>query len=71
MKAAEAKMDPVLAAFHDQVLYLKHNLNARAIASLQVTAGQIQSDVGSLVKEMEAAIAEANAFIDQMKNQGE
>jgi len=35
MKRAEAKMEPVLAAFRDQVLFLKHNLNARAIASLR------------------------------------
>ena len=31
MKKASSKMDPVLAAFKDQVLYLKHNLNAKAI----------------------------------------
>jgi Skp family chaperone for outer membrane proteins len=35
MKRAEAKMDPVLAAFQDRVIFLKHNLNAQAIASLQ------------------------------------
>jgi hypothetical protein len=29
MKGAAAKMDPVLAAFKDQVLFLKHNLTAR------------------------------------------
>ncbi|MGD9689056.1 MAG: DUF2959 domain-containing protein [Phycisphaerales bacterium] len=69
MKNAESKMGPVLEAFHDQVLFLKHNLNARAIASLQETTGQIQSDVGALVREMEASIAEANAFIDQMRSE--
>jgi ABC-type transporter Mla subunit MlaD len=67
MKAASAKMDPVLTAFNDQVLYLKHNLNARAIASLQDTASEIQSDVARLVQEMEASISEANAFIDSMQ----
>ena len=35
-------MKPVLAAFHDQVLVLKHNLNARAIASLEGTAVTLQ-----------------------------
>ncbi len=69
MKAAEAKMDPVLAAFHDQVLFLKHNLNARAIASLQDTSAQIRNDVVTLVKEMEASIAEADAFIAQMRTE--
>jgi hypothetical protein len=66
MKAAEARIPPVLGAFKDQVLFLKHNLNARAISSLQQNAKQIQSDVKNLVREMEASIAEANAFIEQM-----
>jgi len=71
MKAAEATMDPVLAAFKDQVLFLKHNLNARAIASLQGNSAQLKSDIESLVREMEAAIAEADSFIDSMKRDGE
>lgn len=66
MKTAEGKMAPVLAAFNDQVLFLKHNLNARAIASLQGTVSQVQDDVAELVREMEAAIAEANSFIDEL-----
>jgi ElaB/YqjD/DUF883 family membrane-anchored ribosome-binding protein len=70
MKAASAKMDPVLAKFKDQVLYLKHNLNARAIASLQGTATQVETDVTALIKEMEAAINEADAFIKQMEHNG-
>ncbi|MCC6229840.1 MAG: DUF2959 domain-containing protein [Phycisphaerales bacterium] len=69
MKAAEAKMAPVLVAFKDQVLFLKHNLNARAIASLQTNVNQIQSDVSRLVAEMEASINEANQFIEQMNTQ--
>lgn len=67
MRAAESKMKPVLAAFNDQVLYLKHNLNARAIAALQGTAGEIERDVGGLIREMESSIAEANTFIEQME----
>ncbi|MDX2114747.1 MAG: DUF2959 family protein [Planctomycetota bacterium] len=68
MKAAEARMQPVLDVFSEQVLFLKHNLNAQAVASLRGTASQIESDVGSLIAELEASIAEANAFIDQMGN---
>lgn len=67
MKAAESKMKPVLAAFKDQELFLKHNLNAKAIASLQGTANEIQNDVSQLIREMEASINEANAFISQMQ----
>ncbi len=67
MKRAEAKIDPVLAVFKDQVLYLKHNLNAQAIASLKGQLGSIQSDVSSLIAAMEKSINEANAFIKTME----
>jgi hypothetical protein len=67
MRKSEQTMQPVLAAFHDQVLFLKHNLNAAAISSLQNTAAGIESDVQKLIADMEASINEANAFINQMK----
>ena len=67
MKRAERKIDPVLNAFRDQVLYLKHNLNAQAIASLQSELVSIESDVARLIKEMDASIREANAFIASMQ----
>jgi len=66
MKRAEGKIAPVLTAFSDQVLYLKHNLNAQAIASLQDEFASVETDITSLIKEMEASIAEANAFIKAM-----
>ena len=66
MRAAEAKMEPVLTAFNDHVLFLKHNLNARAIASLQGTTAELEQDVARLIHEMEQAIDEANTFIDSM-----
>lgn len=66
MKRAEKKMDPVLTAFHDQVLFLKHNLNARAIASLQTELVSVEAEVNSLIRDMEASINEANAFINTM-----
>jgi hypothetical protein len=69
MKAAESKMAPVLAAFHDQVLFLKHNLNARAIASLQSTAATLQGDVDQLLADMQRSIDESNKFIAAMKPQ--
>jgi hypothetical protein len=68
MKRAEAKVDPVLASFHDQVLFLKHNLNAQAIAALQSELNTIRTDVSQLIKEMEAAINEANIFIATLES---
>ena len=66
MRRAEATMQPVLSAMKDQVLFLKHNLNAQAISSIQGSAAEIEQDVEKLIAEMERSIAEANAFIDQM-----
>jgi len=67
MDRAAASMDPVLTSLHDQVLFLKHNLNARAIGSLSETVGGLQTDVSRLVQQMEVAIEEANRFIASMK----
>lgn len=69
MRSAEMKIEPVLTAFRDQVLFLKHNLNARALASLQNELTSIETDVAGLIREMEASIAEANAFIDAMNRE--
>lgn len=63
MKRAESSIDPVLNTFHDQVLFIKHNLNAQAIASLQGQLQAVETDVSALVREMEHSIAEANEFI--------
>ena len=61
------RMDPVLTAFRDRVLTLKHNLNAAAIASLEGDLVSIQGDVQRLVDELNASIAEADAFIGKLE----
>lgn len=68
MNSAAAKMDPVLDAFRDQVLFLKHNLNAQAVAALSRTSLALREEVGLLIKQMEASIDEANAFVLQMRS---
>ncbi len=67
MDKAASSMDPVLSAFSDRVLFLKHNLNARAIASLGEESTVIETDVADLIAEMERSIAEADAFITEMR----
>lgn len=67
MRAAESRMDPVLDAFRDQVLFLKHNLNARAIASLEGELGLIETNVAELIEDMETSIARSQAFIEEMQ----
>ena len=66
LKRAEQSMDPVLTRLHDQVLFLKHNLNAAAIASLKGESANIQTDIGKLLDDMNAAIAQADKFIKTM-----
>lgn len=67
LHSAESTMDPVLRQFRDQVLYLKHNLNAAAIGSLRGTADNIQADIQRLLEQMNRSIAEADRFISAMK----
>lgn len=67
LRQAEKRIDPVLDAFRDRVLYLKHNLNAQAIASLRSDRQTIESDIEALVREMNASIEEANRFIKDMQ----
>ena len=69
MKRAERKLDPVLNAFRDRVLFLKHNLNAQAIASLRTNRKAIESDIAALVDDMNRSIAEADRFIKTMSEQ--
>ena len=67
LRKSESKMEPVLTALNDNVLYLKHNLNAKAVAALQVEFRAIEKDIEALIAEMRKAIASSNAFIDSMQ----
>jgi Protein of unknown function (DUF2959). len=67
LKKAERSMDPVLTRFHDQVLYLKHNLNAAAIASLKGETGSIQGEITGLIEDMNRAIQHADQFIKELQ----
>ncbi len=66
MRRAEAKIDPVLRVFQDQVLYLKHNLNARAIASLEHELHAMTIGVAGLIGAMERSISRANSFVESL-----
>jgi hypothetical protein len=66
MEQAAARMDPVLDAFRDQVLFLKHNLNAQAISALGGTTRDLQKDISRVIADMEKSIKEADAFIAAM-----
>jgi Skp family chaperone for outer membrane proteins len=68
MRRAESRMDPVLASFRDNVLFLKHNLNAQAVASLKAEFHGISRDVDLLIAEMRRSIAASDAFIESMRS---
>lgn len=70
LKAAEKRMAPVLSALQDNVLYLKHNLNARAIGALKGEFGGIKQDIDLLLRDMQRAIRESDAFIKEMESRG-
>lgn len=67
MQRAEQSMDPVLTMFNDQVLFLRHNLNARAIGSLEGELKTIENATATLIANMERSISEASSFISSMK----
>jgi len=66
MHAAEKSMDPVLKTFRDNVLFLKHNLNAQAIGSLQSEFSDLERDIDDLIRQMNKAIEHSNSFIAKM-----
>lgn len=70
MKRAESKLEPALMPLRDQVLFLKHNLNAQAIAGLRGEVVRVDTEVGRLVAELNAAIAEADRFIADLSGAG-
>lgn len=70
MQRAEQSMEPVLTLFNDQVMFLRHNLNARAISALETELANLEEATATLVDEMEIAIAEASSFIEAMPHEG-
>lgn len=66
MRKTESQITPVLRAFHDQVLFLKHNLNSRAIGSLKGTSASLQGDVADLIQSIDASSAEADKLITSL-----
>jgi len=67
MHRAESKMAPVLSALKDNSLFLKHNLNAKAVGALQGEMVSIKKDVSALIKDMNAAIEQSQKFIDMLE----
>ena len=67
MTKAQARVEPVLKPLRDRVLFLKHNLNARALGALTKELDTVRTDVDELLADMQRSIAEADAFIQDME----
>ncbi|MDV2961875.1 DUF2959 domain-containing protein [Shewanella algae] len=68
MRRAESKMPPILTSMKDNMLYLKHNLNAQTIGAIKGEFASLQSDISGLIKEMNKSIDESNRFIAAMES---
>jgi hypothetical protein len=67
MDKSRASMNPVLQQLNDYVLYLKHNLNARAVGALKQEAEDIELGVSSLIRDMQTSITEADTFLEHFE----
>ncbi len=65
MRRAQASFEPALARLEDQVLFLKHNLNASAVGSIRDELPRVQADAERLKRDIEAAVAEADRFLSE------
>jgi gas vesicle protein len=63
LQSSADSMTPILSRLKDQTLFLKHNLNAQAIGSIQGEVVSIEQDVRRLIEEMNASIQRADEFI--------
>lgn len=68
MQESQQRVVPVLQVLQDNTLYLKHNLNARAVTSLSGEVLVIEDKVKQLIAQMEASINESKAFISSMQS---
>lgn len=66
MRQAEARMEPALRPLRDQVLFIKHNLNARAVGGLKGEVVRVDAEVDRLVVDINRAVAEAERFVTSL-----
>lgn len=66
MRSSEKSMEPVLNTFQDNVLILKHSLNAQAIGALKNEFGSLKNEVKVLISKMNQSIKESDTFIKEM-----
>lgn len=66
LKSAQKYSEPALSSASDYVLFLKHNLNAQALNSLDNEIDTVQQKIKFLVEKMELATDNARNFLVEM-----
>jgi hypothetical protein len=69
MRKSERRIDPVLQPLRDRVLFLKHNLNAKALGALTKELTAVEGNVDSLLEDLRVSIAEADAYLAEMEKE--
>jgi hypothetical protein len=68
MKIASDRLEPALKPLRDNVLYLKHNLNAKAIMALNAEVIRVEEKVDNLIEELSRSIADADEYVKRMES---
>lgn len=66
MKKVESRSSRILKKFHDQVIYIKHNLNAKIVGNLRTELNLLESEMTELIKEIQASRVQATKFISTL-----
>lgn len=69
MRRSERRIEPVLQPLRDRVLFLKHNLNAKALGALTKELSAVEGSVDSLLEDLRVSIAEADAYLAEMEKE--
>jgi hypothetical protein len=59
----------VLRPLRDRVLFLKHNLNAKALGSLTKELSAVEGSVDALLEDLRVSIAEADTYLAEMEKE--
>ncbi len=59
---SESQLDRVLVQLNDQVLYLKHNLNAKSLALFESEIKLVKNEIDELIKAIEKTIQYSQTF---------
>ena len=61
-RKSEEKMKRLLKKYRDQVLYIKHNLNAKAIGHLSGKLKNLENEMNALILELKSSIEKSKNF---------